>query len=166
MTMSTRWRLASVLVWASLTAMTGACQTAAEPSTATPAETPETGASTSATTSAPGDAATWQLGPEQSLQSTSTGFTALVSRLGCNGGVTGQVLAPEIHPSQSEIVVTFRVAPKEPGAAPCPSNNQVPYEVDLGEPLRGRAVVDGQCLPGGEAADTADCADGPTRFRP
>lgn len=68
--------------------------------------------------------------------------------------------------SESEVVVTFSVAPKQPGAAACPGNDQVSYEVDLGEPLRDRALVDGQCLPGAEAATTSFCATGPTRFRP
>ncbi|SBV29526.1 hypothetical protein GA0070620_5103 [Micromonospora krabiensis] len=68
--------------------------------------------------------------------------------------------------SASEVVVTFSVAPKQPGAAACPGNNQVSYEVDLGELLRDRALVDGQCLPDGEAPTTSFCATGPTRFRP
>ncbi|MFG1674724.1 hypothetical protein [Micromonospora sp. NPDC049282] len=68
--------------------------------------------------------------------------------------------------SESEVVVTFSVAPKPPGAAACPGNNQVSYEVNLGELLRDRALVDGQCLPDGEAVTTSFCATGPTRFRP
>jgi hypothetical protein len=68
--------------------------------------------------------------------------------------------------SESEVVVTFSVAPKQPGPAECQDNDQVPYEVDLGEPLRARALVDGQCLPGGEAATTSMCARGATRFSP
>ena len=113
-----------------------------------------------------GDPAVWNLKPDQSLEVSSTTFTALVSRLGCNGGVTGQVLAPEIRMSGSEVVVTFSVAPKQPGPATCPGNDEVSYQVDLGEPLQGRAIVDGQCLPGREAATTVFCASGPTRFRP
>lgn len=112
------------------------------------------------------DAAVWVLGPDQSLQRSSTKFTALVSRLGCNNGVTGQVLAPEIHTSEAEVVVTFFVAPKQRGAAACQSNNQVSYDVDLDAPLQGRALVDGQCLPGEEAATTAFCVPDATRFRP
>jgi hypothetical protein len=113
-----------------------------------------------------GDAAVWDLKPDQSLERSSTTFTALVSRLGCNSGVTGQVLAPEIRMSESDVVVIFTVAPKQPGPAACPGNDEVSYEVDLGEPLQGRVIVDGQCLPGREAATTAFCASGPTRFRP
>ncbi|WP_139217883.1 hypothetical protein [Micromonospora phaseoli] len=163
----TRLRLASVLVWASLATLTAACGAAAnEPSNARSGEISEPQSSTSTPLIAGGDAAVWSLGPDQSLQRSSTKFIALVSRLGCNSGVTGQVLAPEIHKSESEVVVAFSVAPKQPGAAACPGNDQVPYEVDLGEPLRDRALADGQCLPGGGAVTTSFCATGPTRFRP
>jgi hypothetical protein len=68
--------------------------------------------------------------------------------------------------NESEVVVTFIVAAKRPGAASCPGNDQVSYEVDLGEPLQDRTLVDGQCLPGGEGATTAFCASGSTRFKP
>lgn len=163
--MMSRFRLGSVLMWASLTALT-ACEATTEPATAGSVETSEAESSTSTQTSAGGDAAVWDLSPGQRLERSSTTFVALVSRLGCNGGVTGQVLTPEIHMSESEVVVTFSVALKSPGAAACPGNNQVSYEVSLGEPLRGRALVDGQCLPDGVAASTSFCATGPTRFRP
>ena len=68
--------------------------------------------------------------------------------------------------SESEVVVTFSVLPKQSGAADCPSNDQVSYEVDLGEPLRARALVDGQCLPGGAAATASFCVPDSVRFRP
>jgi len=93
-------------------------------------------------------------------------FTALVSRLGCNNGATGQVLAPEIHMSESEVVVTFSVAPKEPGAANCLGNDEVAYEVDLGERVLDRELVDGQVLPGGEAVTTSFCVPDSTRYKP
>ena len=106
------------------------------------------------------------LKPGQTLQGSSTRFTALVSRLDCNSGVTGQVLAPHIRLSESAIVVTFTVAPKQSGDATCPGNAQVATEADLGEPLRGRALKDGQCLPGGQAGGTAFCIPDATRFKP
>jgi hypothetical protein len=68
--------------------------------------------------------------------------------------------------SAAEVVVTFSVAPQQLGAADCQGNDQIPFEVDLGEPLQGRALVDGQCLPGGEAATTSFCVPDATRFRP
>jgi len=150
-----RSRHVSALAWISLAALPSACAAAAAPTEARPVTSAK--ATAKATATVPGEAAVWFLRPDQHLAGSSTRFTALVSRLACNSGVTGQVLAPRIRAGKSEVVVTFTVARKEPGAATCPTNKEVPYEVELPEPLRGRALVDGQCLPGGEAATTAFC---------
>jgi hypothetical protein len=74
------------------------------------------------------------------------------------------VLAPVIQAGESEIVVTFVVTPQQTGAAECLGNNAVSYQVELGEPLRDRALVDGQCLEGQAAAQI--CGDDATRFKP
>ncbi|SNT18642.1 hypothetical protein SAMN06264365_1551, partial [Actinoplanes regularis] len=167
MAVTTRLRLSSVLVLTSLVTLMSACAASTSPSTARSDGNFRIEASSPAKTSAPGEAAAvWFLKPDQSLKETSTRFTAFVSRLGCNGGITGQVLAPEIHMHQSEVVVTFMVAPRQPAGARCPGNDPVSYEVNLGEPLQGRALVDGQCRPGGEAVGTSLCAPDATRFRP
>ena len=115
---------------------------------------------------AAGDAAVWVTGPDQDLDPSSTGFTALVSRLGCNSGVTGEVLSPDIRVTEAEVVVTFSVAPERSGAADCQGNDQVPYEVSLPEPLGERALVDGQCLEGGAAGTTSFCQPDATRWAP
>ena len=151
-------RLVSVLLCAALAALTVAC--GSDPAEPVPAGSGSTGSGSA------GDAAVWVLGPDPRLAPSAATFTALVSRLGCNDGVTGEVLPPEIQRSGTEVVVTFRVRPKQDGAASCPSNNDVAFDVDLGEPLGDRALVDGACLPGGAAVTTASCVDGPTRFRP
>jgi hypothetical protein len=104
------------------------------------------------------------VGPNEKLQPSSTSFLAVVWRQGCNGGRTGQVLAPTIQKTESEIVVTFSVTPKQTGAAACPGNNEVTYKVDLGEPLGGRALVDGQCV--GNEAKSGFCREGSVRFKP
>ena len=162
MVMRTGFRLVSVLVWTAVVAVTAASEGATESATGASGGISATGASTSAKATVQGDPAVWILAPDQSLQRSSTKFTALVERLGCNNWVTGQVLAPAIQMGESEIVVTFSVAPKQPGPAQCPSNDQVSYQVDLGEPLQGRVLVDGQCLAGRKAAGTAACAKSAT----
>ncbi len=88
--------------------------------------------------------ATWELAPGQQLTESSTTFVALVTRTGCNGGVTGDVEEPEISYDDSEIVVTFTVTPGPPDSATCPSNKAVPYEVELDEAIDGRSLVDGR----------------------
>jgi hypothetical protein len=93
-------------------------------------------------------------------------FIAQVSRLGCHGGETGEVLRPGVVVTADEVVVTFTVQ-VDVGTFTCPGNDQVPYEVDLGQPLGDRIVRDGACSPGAEAATTSLCSeDGGVRWRP
>jgi hypothetical protein len=153
----------SVLVCTSLAA---GCEARTEPSTARPSTAPATTANASATAGVSGDPATWRLMFGQDPQKSSTKFTALVTRLACNGGVTGQVLAPTIAKSESQIVVTFTVAAQEPGAKPCNGNDEVSFEVDLGEPIQDRPIIDGQCLPAKKGKTPFYCSPDPIRFRP
>ncbi len=158
--------LLSAVPCMSLATVAAACGAAGEPPSAGSGGTSAPVVGTSANRSAGGDAAVWFVKPGQSLQRSSRQFTALVLRVGCNSGVTGQVLAPEVRTTRSEVVVIFVVAPKQSGTATCRNNDEVAYEVVLGEPLQGRALVDGQCLPGGEAATTSFCEPDSVRFRP
>jgi hypothetical protein len=112
-----------------------------------------------------GDTAVWSIDPSTPVADTAASFTAQVSRLGCSGGETGEVLAPDVTLGETEIVVEFRVAPLDPDTAyECPSNDLVPYDVDLGEPIGDRALIDGACA--GEAAETVFCWDGDVRRPP
>ena len=97
------------------------------------------------------DPATWEVSLRTGAETPgpdSTEFTALVTRQGCNSGVTGDVNDPKIVYSAEEIVVTFSVA-AEPwnlvDANTCPGNERVPYLVTLDEPIRDRWIVDGGC---------------------
>lgn len=113
-----------------------------------------------------GDAAVWFPAPGSAIESSTTTFAVLVSRLGCNNGTTGRVQTPEIVSNESEVVITFTVAAKGPGAANCQGNQEVAYKIDLGEPLLERALIDGQCLPGGEAVTTSFCVPDSARYEP
>ena len=113
-----------------------------------------------------GDTAYWDLRPENSPTEAGNTITAYVSRLGCNGGVTGKVLKPSVKSTATKIVVTFRVAAVSGGFATCPSNQAVPVVVDIGEPIGRRVLVDGACGSGGEATSTAACRDGGIRWNP
>lgn len=104
-----------------------------------------------------GDTAVWLLDPDGLPVADSDTFTALVSRLGCSGGETGEVFDPSVEVNAHEVVVTFTVTPLPPeGVATCPGNKPVPYVVHLDEPLRSRTIVDGACR-GSEAASTSWC---------
>lgn len=86
-------------------------------------------------------------------------FTARVTRLGCSGGNTGEVLEPTLTVGEDENVVTFTVEPLPPGIYPCPGNPVVAHPIDVGEPIGGRDLVDGACLTG-QAASTSDSSTG------
>ena len=110
-------------------------------------------------------AATWDLAPDQTIDANTTTFVALVTRLGCNSGVTGDVNDPDIEVTDEEVVLTFTVSPGEPHAATCRGNEQVPYEVQLPETLGGRELVDGECA-SGEASSTEPCQPNGVRYSP
>lgn len=80
----------------------------------------------------------------------------LVTRVSCNSGVTGDVVAPSVQDIGDRVVVTFEVTP-EVQAGTCPSNDWVPYRIELGGPLGGRRLVDGRCLPGDDQDLTRVC---------
>lgn len=112
----------------------------------------------------PGDAAVWTVDPAGALTVESTSFTARVTRLGCSGGITGQVFPPAIELRADAIVVTFLVE-HIPGGE-CPGNNAVPFDVTLPEPVGNRPILDGACAPGARAATTAFCVSGGERWDP
>lgn len=113
-----------------------------------------------------GDAeATWDVAPDQSLDADTTTFTALVTRLGCNSGVTGEANEPAIEVTDAQVVITFTVSPGEPSSATCPSNDQVSYDVELPEVLGSRELIDGACE-SGEAKGTEPCHPDGARYTP
>jgi len=120
-----------------------------------------------ATFDAPGDVAVWKLESATDVVTSSTTFTALVNRLGCSGGVTGEVLEPTIEVGETEVVVAFFVAALDSDLEQtCPGNDEVPYEVILDEPIGQRQLLDGSCRSGGEATSTSFCAAGAARWVP
>ena len=111
-------------------------------------------------------AAFWTLAPGQGVGPASRQLQVLVTRVGCNSGVTGEVQEPEVELKSNRVIVTFVVTPGEPGSADCQGNPEVPFLPTLPEPLANRALVDGQCLTNDEVANTSFCADGGLRYEP
>ena len=126
---------------------------------------PTSSTTTTAATTVPvsGAPATWRVDPADPPAPERSTFSALVTRLGCAGGETGEVLPPEIETSTTEIRVRFTVEPID-GRHTCPGNNDVSYVVDLGAPLGDRTLVDSACTGSGSGPDSAPCADGATRW--
>jgi hypothetical protein len=113
-----------------------------------------------------GDTAIWELEPSERIDSSADSFTAVVSRLGCSGGITGEVFAPTIQLGKSEIVVTFLVAPLDKNVFyNCPGNIGVPHEVELREQIGNRRLIDGSCLTE-PALSTRFCLRGGARWIP
>lgn len=127
-------------------------QGSAQPSPQPPAE--QSGA---------GEAAVWSIDAERPPSPSGRTFPALVERLGCNSGETGQVLAPEVVEEPDQVVITFTVAPSASGFANCVGNKPVPHEVALSAPVGNRTLVDGACL-SGPSATTSHCLDGGERW--
>lgn len=88
--------------------------------------------------------AEWRLAPDQDLGPDTRVIDVLVTRTGCNGGVTGEPQEPEVGYEPDRVVITFEVSPGRPDAATCPSNDAVPATVVLDAPLGDRALVDGE----------------------
>lgn len=110
-------------------------------------------------------AATWDLAPEQTLDANTTTFTAMVTRLSCNSGVTGDPNDPAIEITEDQIVITFTVSPGEPSSADCQGNDQVSQEVELPEVLGDRELVDGACA-SSEVSSTEPCQPSGVRYAP
>lgn len=76
----------------------------------------------------PGDtaAASWKIAPGEEIGPTSEQLQVLVTRVGCNSGVTGNVEEPEIEVNSDRVIVTFVVTPGEPGSANCQATQTCP----------------------------------------
>ncbi len=114
----------------------------------------------------PGGSATavWELAPQQTIDDSTTTVTMLVSRLGCNDGVTGTVNEPSVQVTDEQVIITVTVSPGEPLAANCQGNDQVAYELTLTESLGDRALIDGACTTT-DAAATVFC-ESDVRYAP
>jgi len=112
-----------------------------------------------------GATATWTVADDVPPTEDAESFTAMVERLGCSGGETGEVLEPNVVTDKEQIVVTMSVEPLPSGDYTCPGNKAEPYVVELDGAIGERQLVDGACLTE-EAASTSKCSDGAVRWRP
>lgn len=108
------------------------------------------------------DTATWEVNPTEPPAVDTRQVAVLVTRLGCAGGETGNVLPPTVDENDTQIVVTFAVEPAR-GESTCPGNKPVMQNVTLDRPLGARTLVDGACLDG-EAVSTGPCVEGAQRW--
>lgn len=109
-----------------------------------------------------GEAALWWPAPGEQVNAETQVLDVLVEEQECASGqlATGRVSEPTIERSDEHVVVTFRVRPVE-GGADCPGNPPTPAELDLGEPLGNRQLLDGgkaaRCEDDPDRAHSRDC---------
>jgi hypothetical protein len=109
------------------------------------------------TTPPTGDPATWRLDPSFTVTPETRTLHVLVTRLGCNTGVTGVVNPPDLSAGTNNVRITFTVEHSAGGR--CPGNDEVPYTVDLSMAVGVRLLYDGACADGAPAAAMSVCTD-------
>lgn len=110
-------------------------------------------------------ATVWQVDRANYPVPSASSFTAMVARFSCNSGESGEIKAPTVAFESGRVVVTFSVVrPPSGEVVTCPPNDQVPFLVELGEPIGARQLADGSCLGGGAAVGTTFCASGAVRW--
>lgn len=82
-----------------------------------------------------GDLATWELAAPASVTTETRGLDLRVTRAGCSGGVTGDVLESRVQYEDDRVVVTTDVEPLGDGTWTCPGNDAVAVTVELDEVL-------------------------------
>lgn len=99
--------------------------------------------------------ATWELSDPDSVSPDDAVIEIGVQRLGCASGETGEIVDVGVDLGEDHVVIEAAVEPLE-GPADCPSNEVVPTDVDLGESIGDRELVDGVCEHE-RAAETTMC---------
>lgn len=133
---------------------------------APPTTTPVVPTLTAAMPPSLGDAATWTLAEPNAVSAVSATLTLNVTRLGCSGGKTGDVLKPTFSTSDTQIIIRANVKPRSrSGFAACPSNDAAQVTLQLDGPVGDRVLLDAACLEG-DAVGTSSCATGASRWTP
>jgi len=97
----------------------------------------------------------WSLPVDSHVDPASTSVTILVQEQGCSSGQVPSIAKPQVELGATSVTIAVRTRERLALTQSCQSNPGEPYEVDLGEPLGDRALIDAY---GGFADNT-----GPTR---
>jgi len=95
-------------------------------------------------------AARWNLPVDWAAGHDTRRFTALVSEVTCGDGQPAgdRVLPPIVKREPTRVLVIFGIVPPAgPAPVACPGVVPTNYEVDLGEPLGARELLDGGTIP-------------------
>lgn len=96
---------------------------------------------------AQGEPALWWPAPGQDVGPDTQVLDVMVLEQECASGqrATGRIKDPKVERDDRQVIVTFTVEPV--GEATCPSNPPTPHQLDLGEPLGDRQLLDGGTEP-------------------
>lgn len=89
--------------------------------------------------------ATWQVTDGSAVNGDDTKLAIGVTRLGCANGETGEISDVDVQLGDDQVAVRARVEPPPGSAYNCLGNDMVEVQVDLGEPIGDRMLVDGAC---------------------
>jgi hypothetical protein len=94
------------------------------------------------------EVAPWEPAPGADLTPAATRIEVLVNERACSGGTSaeGRIAPPTIEYGPETVAITLAVIPVT-GDAPCPSNPDTPFTVELDEPLGDRTLLDGGTSP-------------------
>lgn len=94
--------------------------------------------------------AEWVVNPKHPApEATSRTVHVLVTERSCASAASsvGRVVGPAIRFEDDRVLVAFGVIPQVGDAFTCPSNPPTPLEIDLGQPLGNRVLVDASTIP-------------------
>ena len=86
--------------------------------------------------------AVWVLPASFHADPTSTSLTIFVVEQGCTSGQAPSITEPEVELGASTVTIAVRTRERFALSGSCPSNPPTPVEVELGEPLGDRVLVD------------------------
>ncbi|MEH3076702.1 MAG: hypothetical protein PGN11_08455 [Quadrisphaera sp.] len=84
----------------------------------------------------------WSLPLNARVDPASTSVTILVEEQGCSSGQVPSIAKPQVELGATSVTIAVRTRERVALTQSCQSNPGTPYEVDLGEPLGDRALID------------------------
>lgn len=91
-----------------------------------------------------GTQATWDVADPVVVKPADRAVHLQVQRVDCASGKTGEIVGADVDYQDEQIVIAVHLEPIV-GAHTCQDNEQVPYTVELDEPIGQRELVDAAC---------------------
>lgn len=104
-----------------------------------------------------GTQATWAVADPAVVKPSDRAVHIQVERVDCASGKTGKIVGADVDYQDEQIAIAVNLEPIE-GAQTCQGNEQVPYTVELNEPIGQRKLVDAACA-AKPASGTVRCGD-------